>query len=79
MRKKSKILGKSAGQRVCSFNDPATGYECQRSGWAPTNSGDGGDGGDGDGGDVCVLPHACARGRAHACVRDVCAIYDNNI
>ena len=28
---------------------------------------------------VCVLAHACARGRVHACVRDVFAIYDNNI
>ena len=27
---------------------------------------------------VCVLAHACARVRAHACVRDVFAIYDNN-
>ena len=26
---------------------------------------------------VCVLAHACARVRAHACVRDVFAIYDN--
>ena len=49
--------------------------------WAATNSANlyGGDGG------VCVwmcvLAHACARvrARAHACVRDVFAIYDNNI
>ena len=65
--------------RVC-LNDPATGYECQRSGhhgWVQTNianlyHGDGG---------VCVLAHACAcvRTRAYACVHDVFAIYDNNI
>ena len=45
-------------------------------GWAPMNSANlygGGDGG------VCVLAHACARVRGHACVRDVFAIYDNNI
>ena len=51
-----------------------------RHGWAPTNSANlyGG----GDGGVclcVCVLAHACARMRAHVCVRDVFAIYDNNI
>ena len=28
---------------------------------------------------VCVLAYACARVRGHACVRDVFAIYDNNI
>ena len=28
---------------------------------------------------MCVLAHAYARVRAHACVRDVFAIYDNNI
>ena len=28
---------------------------------------------------VCVLAHACARVRAHACVRDMFTIYDNNI
>ena len=27
---------------------------------------------------VCVLAHTCARVRAHTCVRDVFAIYDNN-
>ena len=38
-----------------------------------------------DGGDggvcvcVCVLAHACTRVLGHACVRDVFAIYDNNI
>ena len=44
-------------------------------GWAPTDSANL------YGGDVCVcvLAHACARVRAHACVRDVFAIYDNNI
>ena len=35
-------------------------------------------GGDGDV-CVCVLAHACARVRWHACVRDVFAIYDNKI
>ena len=43
-------------------------------GWAPMNSDNlygGGDGG------VCVLAHVCVHG--HACVRDVFAIYDNNI
>ena len=34
--------------------------------------------GGGDGG-VCVLAHACARVRGHACVRDVFAIYDNSV
>ena len=28
---------------------------------------------------VCVLAHACERVCGHACVRDVFAIYDNNI
>ena len=28
---------------------------------------------------MCVLAHACARVRGHACVRDVFAIYDNNV
>ena len=28
---------------------------------------------------VCGLAPACARVRGHACVRDVFAIYDNNI
>ena len=28
---------------------------------------------------VCVLAHVCARVRGHACMRDVFAIYDNNI
>ena len=28
---------------------------------------------------VCVLAHACARVRGHACVREVFAIYGNNI
>ena len=28
---------------------------------------------------VCVLVHACAHVHWHACVRDVFAIYDNNI
>ena len=65
--------------RVVYFNDPATGYECLRSGrhgWAPMNSANlygGGDGGVGG----CVLAHACARVLWHACVRDVFAIYDN--
>ena len=43
-------------------------------GWVPMNSANlygGGDGG------VCVLAHARVRG--HACVRDMFAIYDNNI
>ena len=50
-----------------------------RHSWAPTNSGNmyGCDGG------VCVRVCVCARARvcAHACacVRDVFAIYDNNI
>ena len=52
-----------------------------RHGWAPTNRANlyGGDGG------VCVLTHACMHMRVHACacmcacVRDVFAIYDNNI
>ena len=48
-----------------------------RQGWAPTNSATL-YGGDGDV-CVCVFAHACARVRAHACVRDVFAIYDNNI
>ena len=61
-----------------NLNDPATGYECHRSGpsrLAPTNSANlfGGDDG------VCVLVRACALVRAHARVRDVFAIYDNNI
>ena len=49
--------------------------EASRHGWAPTNSANlyGGDGGG------CVLAHACARVGAHAQVRDVFAIYDNNI
>ena len=60
------------------MNDSVAG----RHGWAPTNSANlcgGGDGG------VCVcsrmrvLVHAYARVRAHECVRDVFAIYDNNI
>ena len=34
--------------------------------------------GGGNGG-VCVLAHACARIRGHACVRDMFAIHDNNI
>ena len=44
-----------------------------RHGWAPTNSANlyGGDGG------VCARPCVCVR--AHACVRDVFAIYENNI
>ena len=51
--------------------DLAVGHD-----WAPMNSanlyGGGGVG-------VCVLAHAYARMRGHACVRDVFAIYDNNI
>ena len=45
-------------------------------GWSQMNSANlygGGNGG------VCVLAHACARMRGHACVRDMFAIYDNNI
>ena len=67
--------------RVVYFNNPATGYECQRSGphrWAPMNSANLYRGGDG-GVCVCVLAHACARVHWHACVRDVFAIYDNKI
>ena len=51
--------------RVVYFNDPATGYECQRCTSVATV--------------VCVLAHACARVRWHACVRDVFEIYDNKI
>ena len=51
----------------------ASGTCCH--GWAPTNSTNlyGGDG--------CVCEGVCVRScvRAHACVRDVFAIYDNNI
>ena len=45
-----------------------------RHGWAPMNSTNlyGGGG-------VCVLAHACTCIHAQACVRDVFAIYDNNI
>ena len=47
-----------------------------RHGWAPMNNAN--LYGSGDGGVcVCVLAHACARVRWHACVRDVFAIYDN--
>ena len=37
-----------------------------RHGWAPMNSANLYDGGDGG---VCVIAHACARVRWHACVR----------
>ena len=47
-------------------------------GWAPMNSAN--LYGRGDGGvRVCLLAHACARVRRHACVSDVFAIYDNKI
>ena len=45
---------------------------------APMNSANLYGGGDG-GVCVCVLAHACARVRCHACVRDVFVIYDNKI
>ena len=49
-----------------------------RHGWAPTNSANlyGGDGG------VCVCSRMrvrCTRVHVHACMRDLFAIYDNNI
>ena len=52
-----------------------------RHGWAPTNSANlhsGGDGGVHICVCVCVLAHAYARMCAHACVRDVFAVYYNN-
>ena len=51
-------------------------------GWSLMNSANlygGGDGGVCVRACVCVLAHTCARVRGHACVRDVFAIYDNNI
>ena len=49
-------------------------------GWSHMNSANLYGGGSGDGGVcVCVIAHACARVRGHACVRDVFAMYDNNI
>ena len=47
--------------------------EAGRHGSAPTNSANM------YGGGVCVVAHACAPVRAHACMRDMFAIYDNNI
>ena len=44
-----------------------------RHGWAPMTSANRYGGGDGG---VCVLAHACARVRWHACVRDVFAIHN---
>ena len=57
----------------------ASGAGHQTQCWAPTNSPNlyGGDGGVCV--CVCVLAHACAHVRAHVCMRDVFAIYDNNI
>ena len=68
------------GSACIYFNDPATCYECQRCGWsrlvadrcialtctAVATA-------------VCVCVCVRARVRGHACVRDVFAIYDNNI
>ena len=71
MRKRSKTSGKSGRQRVCLFQWPATGIVASgtgRHGWAPTNS-------DNLYGDVCARARVCMR----ACMRDVFAIYDNNI
>ena len=49
-------------------------------GWAQTNSANLYGGGDDDGGlCVCVCARACVCMRADACVRDVFAIYDDNI
>ena len=49
-----------------------------RHGWAPTNSANLHSGGDG-GVHMCVCVCSRMRMRAHACVRDVFAVYDNNI
>ena len=83
MRKTLKISGKPGGQCQCLFQWPATSHCHQRSGPTrlavtdPSNS------------DTatyvcaCVRAGACARmcvhACMHACVRDVFAIYDNNI
>ena len=47
-------------------------------GWSQMNSANLYVGGD-SGVCACVLVHACAHVHGHACVRDVFAIYDNNI
>ena len=57
-----------------ALNDSVSG----RHGWAPMNSANLYGGGDGSA-CVCVLAHACARVRWHACVRDVFAIFDYKI
>ena len=85
MRKTLKTSGKPGSQCQCLFQWPATSYCHQRSGpsWLagtdPSNS----DTAVCVCGGVCV--HAFARVRAHACacmrpcMRDVFAIYNNNI
>ena len=82
---------KPRGNRVAStcayLNDPATGHECQRNkrkgALTPSRLGaTDASNLNGDGGvHVCARMHACMRMRAciRECVRDVFAIYDNNI
>ena len=70
--KTSKTSGKPGCQRQCLFQWPVTGIVASgsgRHGWAPTSSINLYDGG------VCVCVRLCMR----ACMRDVFAIYDNNI
>ena len=81
MRKTSKTSGKSGRQHVCLLEWPATGIVASAEGhhgWAPPNSitctaATA----------VCARARVCARVCAHvgmrACVRDVFAIYYNNI
>ena len=78
MRKTLKTSGKPGRQCQCLFQWPATSYCHQRSGTAQTYQIAMAVCVAGGGGGVCV--HAFARG-THVCafVRDVFAIYDNNI
>ena len=68
-RKTSKISVKSAGQRVCVWMTMLPAMNASgvgRHGWAQPNS-------------VNMYRGVCVFARACACVRDVFAIYDNNI
>ena len=75
MRKTAKTSGKSGRQSQCLFQWPVTGIVASgagRHGWAQKNS-------DNMYGDEDRRVHVHARVCVHACVRDVFAIYDNNI
>ena len=73
MQKSSKTSGKSGRHHVCLFEWPATSIVASgagRHGWAPTNS---------DNLYLGYMAAVCVRTRVRVCVRDVFAIYDNNI